>query len=400
MPVNPNPQILQAQNGPFSQLRTGLVASATEQNVVVVVGGTSFTAQALDTYSPAEGDLVAVLRQDATWLVLGRIAGQGPNEVLNPSFESTPVGLQPSEWTLYDVSGTSEMSVVSRPGAPGGTRTLQVRPNSGGTDVSIVYSSPIDVVPGEVWNLAAYVGGQYEEFVAPTADSDLMALWFANETNLYPTTSATDTVVASVADVTQLPPFTGMSGTVTVPSGAAVMRVGLRSTLDPNQALEYDLVTARRVGERAGEGFISYTSRTTNTAGVTTTHTVGFGTPLTTFHPGRAYKVHAKGFVQSSVANDTVRIRILKDTTAGQGFIDTFDGLEIHGANGMTTFNHENIFRVAPAGPAVTASLVMTYVRNTGTGTVFIGATSANPAYIELHDVGDYNSYPGANVLV
>lgn len=402
--VQVTPATLATVNGPFSQLRTGTIASATTDTVVVVVGGTSFRAQALDTYEPIEGDLVAVLRQDSTWLVLGRISGQGPNEVTDGSFEETTPGLLPDGWTLYNVSGVSTAVVVTRAGAPGGTQTLRVFPAAGGSNVSLVYSPAISVVPGETWNLAAYVGGDYEEFTANTADADLVALWFANDTNLYPTTSAADSTVASLVDVTQLPPFTGLSGSVTVPTGAAVMRVALRSTVTEGQALEWDFVTARQLGEGVGAGpsptLFNYTSITASTAAVGAVHTVGFTTPTLIFRPGRAYRVRAKGFVQSTISGDSVRIRILKTGTAGQGLIDSFSGIVINGNNGMTSFNLVNNFRINPAGPAVTDVLAMTYIRQTGTGNVFIGATAANPAYIEIYDIGRYEEFPGANTLV
>lgn len=389
-----NPLILAAVNGPFSQLRTGTIASATLDTVVVVVGGTSFKAQAIDSYTPVEGDLVTVLRQDATWLVLGRLSGQGPSEVTDGSFEDSPPGLLPVDWNLYNVSGVSTAVVVVRDGAPGGTQTLRVFPAAGGTNVSLVYSDPIDVVPGETWNLSAYVGGDYEETAAHTADADLIALWFANDTNLYPTTSVADSVVASLADVTQLPPFTGISGPVTVPVGAAVMRVALRSSVTTGQALEWDFVTAREASageDRSPRGHINFTAINADTAPTVGTATA-ITTPDITFLPGRAYRLAAKGHVVSSVAGDTVRIRLVKSATS---VLDTFGAIQIASTNGSSGFYFETIVINAGA-TTLTGPVSMTYARNTGTGNVFVGASAQNPSYIEVLDIGPASSYSGA----
>lgn len=390
--VQVNPAVLATVNGPFSQLRTGTVSSATIDSVVVVVGGTSFKAWSIDSYVPAEGDLVAVLRQDATWLVLGRISGHGANEVVDPSFEDTEPGLLPDGWTLYNVSGVSTAVVVTRAGAPGGTQTLRVFPAAGGTNTSLVYSPPISVVPGEVWNLAAYVGGDYEETVANTADADLMALWFANDTNLYPTTSAPDTTVASLVDVTQLPPFTGLSGSVTVPAGAVTMRVALRSVVTEGQALEFDFVTARQLGELGpgARGLINFTAINADTAPTVGTATA-ITTPVLTFLPGRAYRLAAKGHVVSSVAGDTVRIRLVKSATS---VLDTFGAIQIASAAGSSGFYFETIVRNA-GSTVLSGTVSMTYARNTGTGNVFVGASAQNPSYVEVIDIGPATDYPG-----
>lgn len=402
MPGQLNPLVLAAQNGPWSQTRTGTIVAATESGVIILVGGTSFPAQVIDSYQPVEGDLVAVIRQDATWLVLGRITGQGPNEVCNPSFENDPPGVAPSEWEFADVSGVSGVTTATVAGAPAGTQAAQVLPLAPGSSESYLYSCPISVVPGQQWTLSAYVGGVYTNEAAAGADAALVALWFANDTNLYPTTSAADTVITTLADVAQLPPFAGISGTVTVPTGAAVMRVALRSTLTTDESLAWDFVTARLTSgntSRDPGGLINYTAIVANTAGVTTTHTIGFTTPALTFVPGRAYKIECKGFVQSNTAGDTVRIRVLKTGLAGQGYIDSFDGIRVHNANNMTSFYLENIIRLPLTSAALTDDLNMTYVRSNGAGTVFIGATSANPAYIRVIDIGHADDYPNANVI-
>lgn len=404
MSVNPNPNLLTSRGGPFAQTRTGVVVGeASADTVIILVGGTQFPARYLASYVPVAGDLVAISLQDSSWMVYGRIAGQGSNQVAGGSFENDPIGSTPDGWTLYDVAGLSAVDVREREGAPSGNQVAAVYPLAPAA-TSLLYSPPISVAPGQVWDLGAFVGGDYEVGATPDADADLVALWFANTTNLYPTTSAADTLVASLTDVTQLPPFTGMSGSVTVPTGAVVMRVALRSTLTTGQALEWDFVTARPRQEGSGagpRGALAFEPISVSTGAVTTTETVGITTDPITFEPGRAYKVEAAGFVQSSAGGDTVRIRVKLNGTGGQGLIDTFGTMLINGANGMWTFSHDRIFRVAPGSAPITDVLVMTYNRNSGAGNVFLGATSANPAYLHVLDIGPESPlYTGARTIV
>lgn len=389
-----------AQSGPWTQLRTGTVSAFTADQVTILVGGASFSAQFTEPYQPRTGDLVVAARQDASWVVLGRLAGQGGNEVAEGSFEDDNPGTEPLGWYLHEISGNTTWGVTVNPDAPDGDQTVAVETADIAAASSYLIGPAVDVVAGDELSLSAYVGAYYAPAVAHSADASLVALWFANGTNVYPTTSAPDVTVDSVTDVTQASPFTGLSGTVIAPV-TGVMRPALRSSLIAEQQLQWDFVVVRQrgVGDTGPRGHINYTSITTSTPAVTTTHTIGLTTPVIDFQPQRAYRVTAKGFVQSSVSGDSVRIRVLKTNTAGQGFIDTFSGLVINGNNGMTSFTLQNIFRVTGAS-VVSAPLVMTYVRQTGTGNVFLGATAANPAYVEITDIGPASEYAGANVLV
>lgn len=245
--TNRTAQILAANSGPWAQVRTGTVVEATANSATVVVGGTSFSAAFISPYVPAPGHLVAVIRQDATWLILGRIAGAGENLVYNPSFELGVDGGPPDGWTLYDISGTSTATILTTPLAVAGDRVLNVITGSGTTATSYVYSSPVPVTAGDQFTLSAYVGAQQGPSSPSPVDASLYALWFANETNLYPTTSSADTLVAGpLTNVPTAPPFTPLSGTVTAPVTGA-MRVALRSTANNDSSLLWDLITAREV---------------------------------------------------------------------------------------------------------------------------------------------------------
>ena len=100
---------------------------------------------------------------------------------------------------------------------------------------------------GDQFTLSAYVGAQQGPSSPSPVDASLYALWFANETNLYPTTSSADTLVAGpLTNVPTAPPFTPLSGTVTAPVTGA-MRVALRSVANNDSSLLWDLITAREV---------------------------------------------------------------------------------------------------------------------------------------------------------
>lgn len=234
--------------GLFTESRIGIVVAATVNSMVVDVGGTTFDVAFVIPFTtatvsaPAPGTVVQLIRQDASWVAVGRLVGAGSNFVLNPGFELSPPNLPPSDWTSYDVSGTSTPLVQDVTDSPEGD--FVVRVYSAQASVHLLYSSPIAVTVGQIWSLSAFVGGDYGGGIAATADASIVALWFANDTNLYPTTSSADIVVATFVDVPQHPPYQAVSGSVTAPV-TGFMRVALRSTLAADQALVWDAVVAR-----------------------------------------------------------------------------------------------------------------------------------------------------------
>lgn len=244
--------ILAAQDGPWAQIRTGTVVEASGSSAVVLVGASTFTASVVVPFgnatpeAPAVGTLVAVGRQDSSWIVFGSILGASGNLILNGSFEDSPAGAAPSDWTLANVTNTASATVEEVASPVAGANVLVVAPVTN-PSTSIVYSSPVAVETGEVFQLSAFAGGSYDPVVAQTADASLLALWFANATDTYPTTSSPDTTVASATDVLESPPWTPLSGSVTAPV-TGFMRVGLRSVVDSAQSMQWDFVTARQFG--------------------------------------------------------------------------------------------------------------------------------------------------------
>lgn len=244
------PQYLTGVDGPFSESRIGTVVLSTPNSMFVNVGGTVIeTAFILPfviatTAPPAAGTVVQLIRQDSSWICTGRVVGAGSNSIQNPSFEDSAPGAQPAHWQSYNVSGASAAVTEDIVGAPEGD--LAVRVSSAQASTHYLYSEAIPVNAGESWSVGAFVGGDYAGGVE-TADAALVALWFANPTNLYPTTSSADSVIVTSSDVPQYPPFRTISGAVAVPAATLFMRIALRSTLAAGQALVWDFVTARRI---------------------------------------------------------------------------------------------------------------------------------------------------------
>lgn len=229
---------------------TGEVQTVSATTLTVLVRSTTVTAAYLDipggTLVP--GDLVLGARQDSSWFVLWRLAGVGTNQIVNPSFEADgSISGTPSGWTTYLISGAATISTQQTGYAPSGLYELAVSSGTAAQD-TYVYSSPIAVNPGEQWSASAFATAVYPPGAVFDADIALYALWFANATDLYPTTAAADTLIAQINNIGGPPGHTSISGTVTVPGGVAYMRVALRSITNASITVQWDAVTARKVG--------------------------------------------------------------------------------------------------------------------------------------------------------
>lgn len=238
---NTTAQTIASRGGPYAQIRTGEVTAASPNGVSVNVSGTTITA-GFDKRNPVQtGELVVLLQQGGTWLVLYALAGAGSNQIINPSFTA---GLD--NWTAYDVSGTTINAQVGPvPGGPDGDWYATAF-TEGATATGLLYSDPIGVTAGDVYSVSAYVWGDYTADAVQDADAALLALWFANTTNLYPTTSSANTTIASITDVPSAPPFSTLSGTVTAPV-TGFMRIGLQSAISSTGSLNWDLIVAREI---------------------------------------------------------------------------------------------------------------------------------------------------------
>lgn len=231
----------------YSKLRTGTVVSVFPSFVLVTVGSTRLSCAYIRQAAPVIGDVVQVVRQGATWFCLGTSSASGANQADNPSFETVNDDGTPAGWTLYNITNTSSMQAVVSSDAVDGTRVLELT-GTASTGTSMVTSAPIPVTVGAQLQLAVYVNGLYPSLdLDPTTDVGLYATWYAAIENTYPTTSSADTAVATRTDIGQGALPVVLSGTVTVPSGAAAVRLGLRTVADAGRGAHYDVAYVRRI---------------------------------------------------------------------------------------------------------------------------------------------------------
>jgi hypothetical protein len=123
MPGTPNlPESVANSTESPAVMRIGVVADIVESDSITVrISGTPVLVQAsylFPQYLPVLGDLVAVIKQDAQWLVLGTMSGSINSLAMNPSFENGATGATPSDWNITSVSGA------------GGTITFQKQAGS------------------------------------------------------------------------------------------------------------------------------------------------------------------------------------------------------------------------------------------------------------------------------
>ncbi|MEU7010357.1 hypothetical protein [Streptomyces sp. NPDC046332] len=218
---------------------------ATNQ-AVVSVGGTEYPAAYLRGATFTAGDLVYVSYQSGSWVIHGALAGVGPNLMANanPSFEDSAPGTTPVQWILADVAGTSTATTMSFGAAPDGSQVAAVGTLGGGATAYLYSALAIPVTAGDTFSVSALSGGAYEIGDTLTADSAIVALWFANATDLYPTTSSADTVINAATDIVAAPPFTTLSGSVAAPV-TGFMRIALRAATVGTQQVLFDQVIVR-----------------------------------------------------------------------------------------------------------------------------------------------------------
>lgn len=231
----------------YGQMRTGTVLVVNAFAAQVEVGGTRVLASFLRTLTPKVGDVVSIIRQDATWMIMGSISSGGPDPVQNGSFEGATESGWPVGWRLYPISGTSNLIVVEEATAPAGTHVAEVSPEGGPNAESYLYSPPWSVVQGEQWTIAAYARRYWPLAGSPPlVSAAVYATWFAN---------ASDTMVDSIGTpsgsdfVTLTDEWVGISHTATVPGGGVnFMRLALRSATIGGAGVQWDTASARRTG--------------------------------------------------------------------------------------------------------------------------------------------------------
>lgn len=241
------PEAIAAMQGADVELANGTVTLVNANTLNVLVRGTTIQSAFIGT-APPVGSLVALIRDRWTWLCLGALGGVSANRVQNFSFEDDGTILTvPSKWFLHQISGAGAPRTSQTGAAPEGLYELAVDAGIAAQD-TYVYSSPISVVTGQQWSVSAFASAIYPPAAAITADAALYGLWFANDTNLYPTTSAADTLIAQANDIGPFPAHAAISGTVTVPAATTYMRVATRSLSAAGVTVLWDAVIARLIG--------------------------------------------------------------------------------------------------------------------------------------------------------
>jgi hypothetical protein len=230
----------------FSYLRLGVVTSVNPVFALVTVGEVQLRASYLRGIPPGIGDTVSVLRQDATWHILGTTSASGQVLTQNASFEDVDDSGIPSLWFFYNVTNSSRWESVPSEFAVDGERALNQVP-AVPTATSFAYSSPVAVETGQTVELGVYAGGDYPgSGTTPTSDARLYALWFATASALYPTTSSADSLIQTVNNIQDADfGMVSLSGTVTVPAATSFVRIGLRGTVEANMGLWWDYATIR-----------------------------------------------------------------------------------------------------------------------------------------------------------
>jgi hypothetical protein len=97
-----------------SDLRMGVVTAVTTRGITVQVGAQSIDAAHLDSYAPAVGDPVALMKAQDSWLAMGRVVGPG-----NPTdFSAGGPAAGPSFLGSTSLTGISAGTLVSTAAGP------------------------------------------------------------------------------------------------------------------------------------------------------------------------------------------------------------------------------------------------------------------------------------------
>ncbi|MFE7547108.1 hypothetical protein [Streptomyces gardneri] len=149
-----------------------------------------------------------------------------------------------------------------------------------------------------------------------------------------------------------------------------------------------------------GRGRKGFVAIQTNTSTTTTTEIAAITTPSLTFVAGRAYRVTYHGLLVSSVAADIVRARVWRGSIGGSGvsLVDSIHAHQVPVAGQQVLMDMQQIV-VNSTASNVTAPLIATVLRASGTGNVQVIANSNNPAWLDVQDIGLATDYPSARAV-
>lgn len=215
------------------------------------------------------------------------------------------------------------------------------------------------------------------------------------------TPSSVEYTVSAIAD-TPFTQLTLMSGEVDsdLDDGVILNLLAERGAL-PKVTMNGDLEVAQRIrvgGIDQGKGLKRFQSIQANSATTTTTEIAAITTPNITFEAGRAYRITYHALLASTVAGDVVRSRVWRTSIGTNSLVDSIHAHQVQVANQQVLMDMQQVVTNATAAD-VTTPLVATVFRSVGTGTVQVVANAANPAWLEVRDIGLASSYPSARSL-
>lgn len=240
-----------------AELQIGKVVKASPSGVFVAPGGDGPAVQVgylRNIYHPVLGETVGIIRQGASWLVLGPIAGpeDAMMEVQNFSFQESPAGSFPAGWTLVSSAGSPSATTENYLGSDwiDGDQVGSINAVTATSIDTSLYSSVIPVVAGERWGLGAYFRPN-DNFGANAATLRLYASFFPTSSISSPVLETSHfSWVIHRGHQWRVATENGEAGAgATVPPGAAFLRVRIRLTWTSaaSDAVYIDRVTARRM---------------------------------------------------------------------------------------------------------------------------------------------------------
>lgn len=179
--------ILDTQNEPAA-VRMGVVASLgfREQSLMVRIGDAIQATPAvwLTSYEPLLGDVVAVSRQGAAWVVLGSLGSavnEADNGVANYTFDLGDTGSLPPQWQLVTAAGSPTLltTAYDRADRVGGDRVARLLSPGAATVTTEVVSGTIPVVTSQYWAAGGWVRTLTDFSVATVASVQLYIAWYS-----------------------------------------------------------------------------------------------------------------------------------------------------------------------------------------------------------------------------
>ncbi|WP_299542010.1 hypothetical protein [uncultured Streptomyces sp.] len=119
-------------------------------------------------------------------------------------------------------------------------------------------------------------------------------------------------------------------------------------------------------------------------------------TPAITFKASRAYRITVKGLLAPTATGSEGQVRVRKGALGGQLLFDSFR-MTVP-ATGNYAFLFGNIITNS-TGAAITAPIVGTVARSSGTANFTVNGSAVSPSYLHVEDVGPASDFNGSTSL-